>query len=257
MDDKRSPLKAPPLRSPGQSVEEQRFNLIYDKVLTPSILAWVLTILAGVEWARYHYKLPPNPLAYFVGALLGIGYAAFQIWRVWPQLQQLRQARDGEKVVGQFLDHLREQGIHVFHDLQGKGFNVDHALVGPRGVFTVETKTYSKPLRGEAKITFDGEKVLVGGFAPDRDCIVQARAQADWLRNLISESTGRKVSVRPAVVYPGWYIDGPPAGVKTDVWVLNPKGLPAFISHQPEVLSPEDIKLISFHISRYVRAENL
>ncbi len=253
--DKRSPLKASPLRQAGQSVEEQRFNLVYDKVLTPSVIAWVLTILAGVEWAKYHYKLPPNPLIYFVGAVLAIGYAAFQIWRVWPKLKNLKQARDGEKAVGQFLEHLHEQGFQVFHDLLGDGFNIDHVLVGTKGVFTVETKTWSKPVRGESKIIFDGEQVQLPGGISDREPVVQARAQANWMRNLVFASTGRKMQVRPIVIFLGWYVEKQP-GTKTDVWVLNEKALPAFLAREPDVLAAEDVHLISDRISRHVRAEN-
>lgn len=44
------------------------------------------------------------------------------------------------------------------------------------GIFTVETKTFSKPARGNAKVTFDGENILVNGFRPDRDPVTQARA---------------------------------------------------------------------------------
>jgi len=50
-------------------------------------------------------------------------------------------------------------------------------LIGPAGVFTVETKTRTKP-HGDARVTFRGEALLVAGFEPDRDPIVQARAQA-------------------------------------------------------------------------------
>jgi hypothetical protein len=89
----------------------------------------------------------------------------------------------------------------IFHDLIGNDFNVDHVLVGPAGIFTVETKTFSKPARGNAKVTFDGENVLVNGFRPDRDPVTQARAQANWLRNLVLESTGRKVVVRSVVLF--------------------------------------------------------
>jgi hypothetical protein len=37
--------------------------------------------------------------------------------------------------------------------------------------------------------------------------------------------------------------------------VLNPKMLAGFIGREPTRLGSEDIELISFHVSRYVRAE--
>jgi len=37
---------------------------------------------------------------------------------------------------------------------------------------------------------------------------------------------------------------------------LKPKALPAFLAHERETLTPEDVKLISYHISRYARAQS-
>jgi hypothetical protein len=50
--------------------------------------------------------------------------------------------------VGQYLETLRARGYRVLHDLIGDGFNVDHALIGPDSIFTVETKTYHKARQG-------------------------------------------------------------------------------------------------------------
>ena len=251
----KSPLKDRPLRNPGQSVEEQRNDVLYDKVLTPVLMAMMLVLFAGIEWWIYFFPLPATRYFFTFLAAVGIGYAAFRIVRAKPQLDALKQARDGEKVVGQYLERLRKDGFHVFHDLIGNDFNVDHVLVGPAGIFTVETKTYSKPARGNPKVTFDGENILVNGFRPDRDPVTQARAQANWLKNLVLESTGRKVAVRSVVLFPGWWVDPTPASLKPDVWVLEPKALPAFLAQERETLKPEDVKLMSYHISRYVRTQ--
>jgi hypothetical protein len=56
------------------------------------------------------------------------------------------------------------------------------------------------------------------------------------------------------VLFPGWWVERPPKGTKLDVWVLNPKGLPAFLEHEHKVLSSEDVHLAAYHLSRYVQA---
>ena len=81
---------------------------------------------------------------------------------------------------------------------------------------------------------------------------MQAKAQASWLRELLSESTGHKYDVRPVIVYPGWFVENRSPGKKA-IWVLNPKGLPTFLDDEPRQLKPEDIKLTSFHLNRLVR----
>ena len=214
----------------------------------------VMISLTGLEWWRYFNPSPPTPILYsimLVGVML---YAVWTIWRVIPTLRQLRLASEGEKAVGQYFERLRENGYQVFHDVIGQGFNLDHVLIGPAGVFTIETKTLSKPERGDAKIVFDGSKLLVAGFEPDRNPIIQAKAQAKWLSELLAESTGHKFFVRPVVVYPGWYIEQA-SGATRDIWVLEPKALPGFLAKIERALCTEDVKLASYHLSRFIREQ--
>lgn len=250
--ERKSPLTDRPLRTPGQSLDQRREDLLYDRLMTPMMLGLLMLVLAGLEWWRYFHPTPLNPVLYSLFALIAVLYACWQVWRTLPTLRQLRQASDGEKAVGQFLERLRQNGYQVFHDVIGQGFNLDHVLIGPAGVFTIETKTLSKPVTGEARIKFDGERFLVNGFEPDRDPVIQAKSQAGWLRGLLSESTGRKFNVRPVVVFPGWYIEQS-KGSTREIWALEPKALPAFLDNAPSVLTEEDVKLASFHLSRLIR----
>lgn len=249
----RSPIKDRPLRLPGQSLAEERDQILEDKLTLPLVAAVLLLVLAGLEWWRYFVPQRPSPWAATFMATVGVAYLVWQVFKYRPRLRQLRQAIDGERAVGQYLERLREEGYHVFHDLIGDGFNIDHAVVGPAGVFTIETKTWSKPAKGEPRIDFDGERIVAAGYEPDRDPIVQAKAQSSWLRRLIEETTGRRVAVRPVVVFPGWFVKQS-EGSTRDVWVLEPKALPAFLAHEENRLSPEDVKLVSYHVSRFIRA---
>jgi hypothetical protein len=249
----RSPLKDKPLRQPGQSVAEEREALLENNVGQPLTLALFFVVIAGLEWYRVFFGMQPSPVIFTAFALVFIGYAAFRIWRTIPKLRQLRLAKEGELAVGQFLERLREQGYYVFHDVVGSGFNVDHVLVGPAGVFTVETKTWSKPATGNARLTFDGEAIRMGALSPDRDPVIQAKAQAGWLKAVLAESTGRSFEVRPVVVFPGWYIENA-AGSFKDLWVLEPKALPNFLRNEPNRMVREDVKLASFHLSRLIRS---
>lgn len=142
----------------------------------------------------------------------------------------------------------------VFHDLVGTDFNVDHVIIGPAGVFTIETKTWNKPGEGSPKITFDGETLLAAGIEPDRNSVIQAKAQASWLQRLLAESTGKTLPVRPVILFPGWYIEDSRASRK-DLWVLEPKALSKFLANEPSVVAPEDVALASFHLSRFIRAQ--
>lgn len=248
---KRSPIIAPPLRYAGQSLEEEIQRILDDKVNEYGFWVCSLFGMVGFEWVAWYLKVPRHPLLFSLLLLPIAGYAAIRMWSYKRRIRNLKQGRDGERAVGQYLELLMEGGYRVFHDIIGNHFNVDHVLIGPAGVFSIETKTISKPVKGSSEIVYDGESVVVNGFSPDRNPVAQAKAQANWLRELIEESTGKAVRVRPVVLYPGWFTGKHPKGA--EVWVLNPKNLPAFLAHEDHSLSHEDVKLVSYHISRYVR----
>lgn len=251
---KKSPITSAPLRSAGQSITEHQWALIEKKVLWPLVFAAMMVAMAFAEWMRFYNPGPPQPWILTTVAVAALIFAGYRAISVRQKLRQLRDARDGERAVGEFLDKLRAEGYHVFHDLLGDGFNLDHVLIGPAGVFTIETKTYSKPAKGKAELMFDGERIKFGHWEPDRNPVIQARAQVGWLSSLLKETTGRDFPVHPVIVFPGWFVrsEGRP---QRPIWVLNPKALPKFLERQEPRLTKEEIHQASFHLSRFIRAE--
>lgn len=249
----KSPLTAAPHRQAGQSVEEERLRILDDEVLVYIMVSIIFLSVAVMEWVLWFSKTPPQPWLISLIALIVLGYSIYKIFRAKRKLVLLRQARDGERAVGEFLETLRENGFKVLHDIVGDSFNVDHLLIGPNGIYTVETKTWSKPLRGEAIIAYDGEKVLLNGFEPDRNPVIQAKAQAHWIKQLLFELTGQNLFVQPVVVFPGWFVKPLGSGKRPEVWVLNPKALPTFLANEKIVLSEEQVRSTHAHLSRYAR----
>ncbi len=252
-NDKRSPLKDKPLRLPGQGLDEERQALLDDRLFAPIMFAMMAIAFAVYEWWRAWAEVPPKPVPFTIAALIATAWAAWRVTTTMPRLKALKLGMAGERAVGQYLEGLRSEGYRVLHDVQGDGFNVDHVCIGPGGVLTIETKTWSKPARGDARIRYDGEHLVVGGREPERDVLRQAKGQAAWLARLLLESTGRPVKVQAVVVFPGWFVEAA-MGAQREVWVMEPKGLPAFLANEPVRLNPEDVKLLAFHLSRYVRA---
>lgn len=251
----KSPLKDLPVRNPGQGIDEEITRILDDRVLNYLLVMTMMAVVVFWEWCRFLFPLPRCPIPITVLGVIVIAYCGYKLLRLVRPLKNLALARKGEKAVGQYLEeHTRPLGYQVLHDLQGDGFNVDHVLVGPGGVFAVETKTISKPAKGQSSVTYDGETVTVNGFRPDRDPVVQAKACASWLRDIIGKSTGRSVAVRPIVLYPGWFVERMPQGA--EVWVLNEKAAVSFLANTERRLPDEDVALISYHLKRYVIASS-
>src|SRR5262249_34029442 len=155
-----------------------------------------------------------------------VAYSLYRYFTVRRRVKTLRLGLDGEKAVGQFLERLRAQDCKVFHDIPGDGFNLDHVVVAPQGIFVIETKTYSKPIRGAANVQYDGEKLLVNGKEIERNPVRQALAERNWLQDLLEHTTDRRFPIKAVIVFPGWFVETTPNRNTNNLWVLNPRALP-------------------------------
>jgi hypothetical protein len=250
----RSPIKNLPVRQAGQSIRreiEERF----DKKLIPPIFAVSVTMATALyAWWLSIVDLPPAPLFMTSLLLASILWLLLSYRKNLPHFKNLNLGLIGERAVGQFLDEkLRPHEYQVLHDIPGDGFNIDHVVIGTSGIYTVETKTNSKPAKGAGSVQYDGKQITVNGFSPDRDPIVQAKAQAHWLSELFEQSTGRKFKIQPVVLYPGWFVEAPSNW--PDVWVQNEKQFPATITRQKPFIGAADVHLLTYHLKLYIIAK--
>jgi hypothetical protein len=250
---KKSPIKDRPLHYPGESLDIE-IAVLQDEMLSKyGVYAAFFFAVTIVEWLKYFLNAQPSPWVYSISAVLVIGFCLNKILRIKSQVQNLQLGRDGERAVGEYLERLREKGYAIFHDIVGNGFNIDHVVCSPSGIYSIETKTRSKPIRGEAKVLYDGKRILVNGIEMDRDPIIQTKAQANWLKTVLRESTGKNYPVQPVILFPGWFVESQISQSSGPAWVLNPKALPAFIEGVDRKISDDDLHLASFHLSRLIR----
>lgn len=248
MMEKTSPLRAKPLRQAGQSVQEELDRIVSDGFMDYALVPLLLVILALYDWMRWWQEAPPQPVLTTIVALLAIAYCVPRMFQLRKRVRLLRQGRDGERAVGEYLERLREQGCVVFHDIIAEKFNIDHVVLSEKGAFVIETKTFSR-IRG-ARVHCDGTKLVVDGLGDQSAIIDQALGNSRWLREMFQESTGRTFPVKPVIVFPGWYVEG---GLYKDYWVVNPKALPKLMGGEDAKISHDDLKLAAFHLSRYIR----
>jgi hypothetical protein len=248
----RTPLERKPLRNPGESIQLERSRLMEEEFAPALVLAICAVLAAAWEWANWYFRWPRQPGAVTLAAMIFVGYGAYKFETIRRRMRTLRLGMEGEKFVGQYLEELRRQGCQVFHDIVTDRSNIDHVVVAPQGVFVIETKTRSKPLRGQTRVEFDGDRILVNGFELDRDPVVQVRGAIRWLSNSLFQSTSRRFPMKGVVVFPGWFADEE-GQAKRDIWVLNPQRFPVFLRKEPRRLSPEDIALASSRITIHMQ----
>jgi hypothetical protein len=82
-----------------------------------------------------------------------------------PQtIEAWRTGAAGERRTARYLGGLAESGFVVLHDrkVPGYGGNLDHILIGPTGVWAVETKSIA------GKVVIDGDSLWIAGRRQDR-----------------------------------------------------------------------------------------
>ncbi len=250
----RSPLKSVPLRMPGESLDNRLQDYVLENAFYPFFISGCAILFAILEWVHYFRNLPPRPYEVTVVTAGIVAWSVWSIFRARRVVRQLRLGRDGERWVAQYLEGLRALDFYVYHDVPNGNSNIDHVLIGPRGVYAIETKTISKPQRGECRITVSEDGVAANGQTLDRNPVIQARAQAGWLKSFFGD-VGFKPQVWPVVLIPGWFVER--FDFKTlGLWVLEPKALEKFIENEPEIIPKEEVRAMALALASYIRSQS-
>jgi hypothetical protein len=125
---------------------------------------------------------------------------------------------EGEEVVGRIIEGLAAEGWCVIHDISfGRG-NIDHIVIGPGGIFTVETKSHA------GKIPID---------RIDQRMISQAYAEKKTLETI----TG--MEVQALLVFSRAYLVGRVPAWRRGVAILPARMLAGFFERRRPVMSAE------------------
>jgi hypothetical protein len=166
------------------------------------------------------------PVRTFVARALGV-HTQQRAWKV---------GANGEEKVATRLRTLGD-GWHVIHGVPvgAQGSDIDHVVIGPPGVFTLNTKnrTGSRVWVAERSFLVNGQKT---------DYLRNSQFEAERASRLLSAACGLGVPVEPVIV-----VMAATLTVKvqpTDVHVVGRKQIAAWLSRRPLVLTPEGVEKI-------------
>jgi hypothetical protein len=146
-----------------------------------------------------------------VRAWLGDYDTALAVSAIFPALgayhyhnvyRHTKQGREGEKRVIEFLESKLDGSYFLINNVayvneRGNKENIDHIVLGPNGIFALETKDYS------GRITCRGRNWI--GISPyGRSPSSQARGNAYWVKKSVDASgvsEHLKIWVEPVVVF--------------------------------------------------------
>ncbi|MEU3364510.1 nuclease-related domain-containing protein [Streptomyces pseudogriseolus] len=109
-----------------------------------------------------------------------------------------RKGMTGERRVGAELDRLRRHGWRVLHSVPlPRHVDLDHLLMGPGGVFTVNTKNHPR------KAVWVGDDAVRVDRGRPEPYLRKSRAEAKRVQRVLEHHCGFAVPVEPVLVFVG------------------------------------------------------
>jgi len=210
----------PVLRRPGQHA----FSRV--RVLNSQMLAIVGSAVAVTLIAWTVFALHGLPLALLSLALIGVMGAAHRHFS--PKVERWLQGAEGEREVAAVLAQLKTDGWQALHDISLGGGNIDHILVGPGGIFTIETKSN----RGR-----------IGLDHIDPKMFKQAYAQKKLLERITN------LDVHPLLVFSQAYLVGSVPAQRKGVTVLPARMLQHYFSRRRPTLETNEANKLYTRLS--------
>jgi len=228
------------LRQPGEGRWE-RMEQVRDQMQVELLDALCVPLVVVGIPALIVMALPSGVARTLLLGFIGLGYVvstSYRGWRILKLMRELKELRAGlkaERVVADQLQSAAGGGFYVFHDAVVPGpqkqQHIDHLVVGPTGVYAIDTLTQEKP--GETaqadRVSFTGD-ALVWPTGADAESPREATTHAEQVQAYLHDRLGVAVPVQPVLALPGWQVEGSGHG---PVAVMNPRQFPSLLFGRP------------------------
>jgi hypothetical protein len=229
----------------SNSIRHEIDVLAREQQLPILLITFAFWMVCGVEWIQRLAGQTPDPRFWTFLSLLVTLYSGFQVFRLRSKLPRSVRANSGGREVAGILQSIRSKGFVAFHDLPGADRKIDHVVVGPSGIYAIETKARS----GSGLIDYRSDDELVfAGRIRDGGPLRHARGSATSVQSrLNAQSSPDCYTVKPLLVFLGnWEIQDGKGNFDVDVTTAH--GLVEYFDKQKPELSTEEISEISSYL---------
>ena len=136
-------------------------------------------------------------LSFYIFFTTSVGKETDEIGK---RIKHARKGKRGEEFIGSILEKLPDN-YTVIHDIETPYGNVDHIVVGPTGVFVIETKSH------HGRITERNGLLLRNNKPLEKNFIKQVLDNTFYIKEKIKESVGIEAYVKALLVFTNAYVD--------------------------------------------------
>ncbi|NCB59676.1 MAG: NERD domain-containing protein [Gammaproteobacteria bacterium] len=256
-----SPLTANLLRPYGYTLQESIHDLkleLFGQITEILMIGLMLPLLLLIQ--AYFFNIKLSLTAWIITGTIGFITFVFKIRNILKLVKSLEQNRLGyscEMAVGQELENLIRPVNHpyrLYHDIPFENYNIDHLVVGPNGVFVVETKGRSKHIiegSKQFKVVVENDSLIFPTHT-EKEPIEQVRRNVLSVRKWLQSATGMDIPVAGILVLPGWFVELKQRAI--DPYILNASALPkVFPKLFAGALELGQINAIAYQVEQRVR----
>lgn len=235
-------------RLAGQYLREHKERIVDHRLVPFFLVVFTFWMVCIVEFTQKIGGQTLDPRFWMFLSILVTIYGGFKVFRLRSQVGHFstRHRKDGR--VGEILNRVRAKGFVTYDRLSETESNVDHVVVGPTGIYVIETK--ERTVFGSRTIDYlDENQLVLGGKITDSQPLKKTRGAADAIRRQLQEHLHQQFPVKPLVVFLGeWHVNRHASDV--DVAVITADQLENYFDRAQPELTSKEIAQICAHLEQ-------
>jgi len=177
--------------------------------------------------------------------------------RLFPKSKRSNRDKRWQLRIAGVFDELRKFGYRAFHELRHDGLDLDYVIVGPAGVFAIETRVQSGDEKIESKhrgnLSRPAEKSSSIEKSVGKKNPKSTGENPVKVNRVIKKNREFDGWVWPLVVIAGeWRVKNDPQTVGARLFTIDK--LVNHIMNQPARLTSTEIKLVTSHLERSAKS---
>ncbi len=232
----------------GKYVTKQSVKQFQKSILILFVVFCLIAFVSGFQLAKNNIYLSLASISFFSFSLYLVNK---MIKKFEKERLNFRKGAAGEAVVGFILESIPDD-YNVLNDLKTDFGNIDHVVIGPTGVYVIDTKNW----RGIVTADGNGE-LLLNGKPTQKPEVKNSVRTVMRIKEKINVLCNIDSYIQGVLAFPSAYVDAK-WGTTGNVHCIRDEQLYDYIveNKNPNKLNKKEIELISKAFSQLARMDS-